>query len=57
MFETTDGKPEPTNALLMLPSGPKQIPDYAMDVIKRFVLLLLDRAIFYTKVDHARMTL
>jgi len=40
---------------LMLAYGPKEIPDDAMNIIERFVILLFDSTC--TKVDHAKRKL
>ena len=45
------------DALLMLANGPKEIPDDAMNIIERFVILMFDRTSTCTKVDHARRKL
>ena len=49
--------PELTYALLMLPGGPKEIPDDALNIIEKFIILLFDRTSACTKVDHARRKL
>ena len=49
--------PELTYALLMPASGTKEIPDDAMNIIERFVILLFDRTSTCSKVDHARRKL
>jgi len=41
----------------MLADGPKEIPDDAMIIIERSVILLFDRASTCTKVDRARRKL
>jgi len=43
-----------TDALLMLADGPKEIPNDALNIIARFVIVLFDRTSTFTKVDHAR---
>ena len=48
---------ELTDALLMLTNGPKEIPDYVMSIIERFVIPLFDRTSPCTKMDHARRKL
>ena len=48
---------ELTYALLMLADEPKEIPDDAMHIIERFVILLFDRTSTFTKVDHAERNL
>jgi len=46
--------PELTEALLLLSSAPHDIPDDAMRIIERFVILLYDRTSKYTDIDKAR---
>ncbi|KAL8599495.1 hypothetical protein ACOMHN_065946 [Nucella lapillus] len=46
--------PELTEALLLLSSAPRDIPDDAMRIIERFVILLCDRTSKCTDIDKAR---
>ncbi|KAL8559114.1 hypothetical protein ACOMHN_046162 [Nucella lapillus] len=46
--------PELTEALLLLSSAPRDIPDDAMRIIERFVILLYDRTSKCTDIDKAR---
>ncbi|KAL8561151.1 hypothetical protein ACOMHN_054522 [Nucella lapillus] len=46
--------PELTEALLLLFSAPRDIPDDAMRIIERFVILLYDRTSKCTDIDKAR---
>ena len=56
-WSTGKSLPELSDALLMLANGPKEIPDDAMSIIERFVILLFDRTSTCTKVDQARKKL
>ena len=56
-WSTWKSLPEQTDALLILADGPKEIPDDAVNIIERFVILLFDRTSTCTKVDHARRKL
>ena len=56
-WSTWKSLPELTDALLMLADGPKEIPDGAINIIERFVILLFDRTSTCTKVAHARRKL
>lgn len=56
-WSTWKSLPELTDALLMLASGPKEMPDDALDIIERFVTLLYDRTSTCTKVNDARRKL
>ena len=56
-WSTWKSLPELTDTVLMLADGPKEIPDDAMNIIERFVILLFDRTSTWTKVDHARRKL
>jgi len=49
--------PELTEALLLLSSAPRDIPDDAMRIIERFVILLYDRTSRCTDTDKARRKL
>jgi len=49
--------PELTEALLLLSSAPRDIPDDAMRIIERFVILLYDRTSRCTDIDKARRKL
>jgi len=49
--------PELTEALLLLSSAPRDIPDDAMRIIERFVILLYDRTSKCTDIDKARRKL
>ena len=53
-WSTWKSLPEQTDTLLMLADGPKEIPDDAMKITERFVILLFDRTSTCSKVDHAR---
>ncbi|KAL8586163.1 hypothetical protein ACOMHN_057725 [Nucella lapillus] len=46
--------PELTEALLLLSSAPRDIPDDAIRIIERFVILLYDRTSKCTDIDKAR---
>ena len=56
-WSTWKSLPELTDAILMLANGPKEIPDDAMNIIERFVILLFERTSTCTQVDHARRKL
>ena len=56
-WSTSKSLLELTDALLMLADGPKDIPDDAMNIIERCVILLFDRTSTCIKVDHARRKL
>ena len=56
-WSTWKSQPALTNALLMLGNGPKVIPDDAMNIIERFVVLLFDRTSTCDKVNDARRKL
>ena len=56
-WSTWKSLPELTDALLMHGDGPQEIPDGAVNVIERFVILLFDRTSTCTKVAHARRNL
>ena len=56
-WSTWKSLPELTYAPLMLADEPKEIPDDAMHVIERFVILLFDITSTFTKVDHAERKL
>jgi len=50
--------PELTEALLLLLSfAPRDVPDDAMRIIERFVIMLYDRTSKYTDIDKARRKL
>ena len=49
--------PELTEALLLLSSAPRDIPNDAMCIIERFVILLYDRTSKCTDIDKARRKL
>lgn len=49
--------PELTEVLLLLSSAPRDIPDDAMRIIERFVILLYDRTSKCTDIDKARRKL
>ena len=49
--------PELTDALLKLSCAPSDIPEDAMHIIERFVILLYDRTATCTDIDKARCKL
>jgi len=49
--------PELTEVLLLLSSAPRDIPDDAVCIIERFVILLHDRTSKCTDIDKARRKL
>ena len=49
--------PELTDALLQLSSAPSEIPEYVMQSIERFVILLYDRTSTCTDINKARKKL
>ena len=56
-WSTWKSLPEMTDALLMLQEAPIEVPENAITIIERFVVLLFDKTSTCTKVDNARKKL